>query len=60
MVNLFNFPEPQQPQTLDEKIAAAVSFLKRAEKLALRLHKSLSDSSKRWTICWRGGFRQNP
>ena len=37
MANLFNFPEPQPLQTLDEKVKAAVSFLKRAEKLALKM-----------------------
>ena len=37
MANLFDFPEIIRPKTLAEKIAAAVDYLKRAEKLALKM-----------------------
>ena len=39
MPNLFNYPETQ-PQSLDEKIKAAVEFLQKAEKLALKMQPS--------------------
>lgn len=39
MPNLFNYPETQ-PQSLDDKIKAAVEFLQKAEKLALKMQPS--------------------